>query len=76
MCGGAVVDNKLFLAGGGGDHLLAGERWAALWSRCLLTTSALNEYFASQYSEPAFSIEEGLRVSKRAYHSTFTHVKS
>ena len=43
MCGGAVVDNKLFLAGGGGDHLLAGERWAALWSRCLLTTSALNE---------------------------------
>ena len=43
VCGGAVVDNKLFLAGGGGDHLLAGERWAALWSRCLLTASALNE---------------------------------
>ena len=38
-----MVDNKLFLAGGGGDHLLAGERWAALWSRCLLTASALNE---------------------------------
>ena len=67
VCGGAVVDNKLFLAGGGGDHRLAGERWAALWSRCLVTASALNE--TSQYSEEAFSIEEGL--IGRAYHKAF-----
>ena len=69
-----MVDNKLFLAGGGGDHLLAGERWAALWSRCLGTASALNETFSSQYSEPAFSIE-GVLIG-RAYHRTFTHLKS